>query len=406
MKTRGENGKPVLRVVVHCLWFVVLEGLFVALSLLMFRVFPASPEEQTVAKAWFNKGANRVAVRVFAVGFDFLSLSAHEAPARVTEAVARLPSRSAGCGQPVCRTIDFTSDTLFTLGLGMWLVIVLFAIFGPLRGVGVRSRIRAVVTSAAFFILCFTIRCVIIGGAAYFVDPFTVVHCYDPPLRFVTLSVIVIVGILHFGVEDKDRAEHGRKPTGNPSKVLVAALGVLLGCNGNLSNNTITINVGGGCGDVLPYLAILVMVAWSTVRNFRGRKKAEAGELPRVRVASVEEPAVAEIAKGIVPRLGGRPRKGRQPAFTQKAVAVLCGKSEGTVAGWENGRIKPPFDYRAELRVKGGVEFFDWVREYNAHNGVADIFVQIQKGNVVYTEGLTEREKGLVEEHIRKLRQG
>ena len=129
-------------------------------------------------------------------------------------------------------------------------------------------------------------------------------------------------------------------------------------------------------------------------------------ELPRVRVASVEEPAVAEIAKGIVPRLGGRPRKGRQPAFTQKAVAVLCGKSEGTVAGWENGRIKPPFDYRAELRVKGGVEFFDWVREYNAHNGVADIFVQIQKGNVVYTEGLTEREKGLVEEHIRKLRQG
>ena len=85
---------------------------------------------------------------------------------------------------------------------------------------------------------------------------------------------------------------------------------------------------------------------------------------------------------------------------------MLCGKSEGTVAGWENGRIKPPFDYRAELRVKGGVEFFDWVREYNAHNGVADIFVQIQKGNVVYTEGLTEREKGLVEEHIRKLRQG
>ena len=379
MKTRGENGKPVLRVVVHCLWFVVLEGLFVALSLLMFRVFPASPEEQTVAKAWFNKGANRVAVRVFAVGFDFLSLSAHEAPARVTEAVARLPSRSAGCGQPVCRTIDFTSDTLFTLGLGMWLVIVLFAIFGPLRGVGVRSRIRAVVTSAAFFILCFTIRCVIIGGAAYFVDPFTVVHCYDPPLRVVTLSVIVIVGILHFGVEDKDRAEHGRKPTGNPSKVLVAALGVLLGCNGNLSNNTITINVGGGCGDVLPYLAILVMVAWSTVRNFRDRKR---------------------------PETGGRPRKGRQPAFTQKAVAVLCGKDANTVARWESGAIKPPLDYTSELRMKGGVGFFDWVREYNAHNGVADIFIQIQKGNVAYTEGLTEREKGLVEEYIQALRQG
>ena len=103
---------------------------------------------------------------------------------------------------------------------------------------------------------------------------------------------------------------------------------------------------------------------------------------------------------------GGRPRKGRQPAFTQKAVAVLCGKSEGTVAGWENGRIRPPLGYETELRVNGGVEFFDWVREYCSHFGVADVFVQIQKGNVAYTDGLTEREKGLVEEYIWKLRQG
>lgn len=137
-----------------------------------------------------------------------------------------------------------------------------------------------------------------------------------------------------------------------------------------------------------------------------GEALAGMGELPRVRVASVEEGVVGEIVKGIVPHLGGRPRKGRQPAFTQKAVAVLCGKSEGTVAGWENGRIKPPLDYAVELRVKGGVDFFEWVREYNAHNGVADVFVQIQKGNVAYTEGLTEREKGLVEEYIRELRQG
>ena len=103
---------------------------------------------------------------------------------------------------------------------------------------------------------------------------------------------------------------------------------------------------------------------------------------------------------------GGRPRKGRRPAFTQKAVAVLCGKDVNTVARWESGAIRPPLDYTAELRMKGGVGFFDWVREYNAHNGVADIFIQIRKGNVAYTEGLTEREKGLVEEYIQALRQG
>ena len=104
--------------------------------------------------------------------------------------------------------------------------------------------------------------------------------------------------------------------------------------------------------------------------------------------------------------VGGRPRKGRRPAFTQKAVAVLCGKDVNTVARWESGAIRPPLDYTAELRMKGGVGFFDWVREYNAHNGVADIFIQIRKGNVAYTEGLTEREKGLVEEYIQALRQG
>lgn len=103
---------------------------------------------------------------------------------------------------------------------------------------------------------------------------------------------------------------------------------------------------------------------------------------------------------------GGRPRGGRQPAFTQKAVAVLCGRSEGTVAGWESGRIRPPLGYGPELRARGGVEFFDWVREYCSHFGVADVFVQIRKGNVAYTEGLTEREKGLVEEYIWRLRQG
>ena len=101
---------------------------------------------------------------------------------------------------------------------------------------------------------------------------------------------------------------------------------------------------------------------------------------------------------------GGRPGRGRQPAFTQKAVATLCGKDVNTVARWESGAIRPPLDYTADLRTKGGVGFFDWVREYNAHNGVADVFVQIQKGNVVYTEGLTEREKGLVEEYVWELR--
>ena len=196
----------------------------------------------------------------------------------------------------------------------------------------------------------------------------------------------------------------GRNAAKGLSAALVLALPwVVAGCRGDFSNNSITINVSGGEG-FMPYLAMVALVVWQQYKERRRRR--DGPELPRVRVASVEDGAVGEIAKGIVPYLGGRPKKGRQPAFTQKAVAVLCGKSEGTVAGWENGRIRPPLGYEAELRVRGGVEFFDWVREYSSHNGVADVFVQIKKGNVAYTEGLTEREKGLVEEYIWKLRQG
>ena len=286
----------------------------------------------------------------------------------------------AGYGRPVYKAIDFTTDTLFTLGLSLWLVIVLLAVFCPLKGVGVRSRIKSVVISAAAFIFCFIVRCLILGASACQVEPFAVCHYCDPPLRVIALSAILIIGFGYLLGDDEDETDMGRSSQKVLVAMLIVALDVLVGCNGNLSNNTITVNVGGGGGDVLPYLAILVMVAWSARQNFKGREKAET--------------------------TGGRPRKGRRPAFTQKAVAVLCGKDVNTVARWESGAIRPPLDYTAELRMKGGVGFFDWVREYNAHNGVADIFIQIRKGNVAYTEGLTEREKGLVEEYIQALRQG
>ena len=153
MKTRGESNGLASRSLGGCLGFFVLQGLFVGLSVLLFRLFPANPEEQAAAKAWFDAEANRVAVQVFAIGFEQFSDSDNEAPVGIKGAVARFPSRSAGRSD--VQAIDFSSDTLFTLGLGMWLTIVLFAVLGPLKGVGVRSRIKSVVISAAAFIFCF-----------------------------------------------------------------------------------------------------------------------------------------------------------------------------------------------------------------------------------------------------------
>ena len=319
MKTRGEGGGSALGGLGRCLRFVVLEGMFVALAVLVFRLFPAPPEEQTVAKAWFDKGANRVAVQIFAAGFDHRSALDREAPARVVGTVAWLPSMAAGCGRPVYRAIDFTTDTLFTLGLSLWLIVVLFAVLCPLKDVGVRSRIKSVGLSAAVFIVCFIVRCLILGAAAYRVAPYAVVHYWDIPMRVIALSTILIIGFGYLLGDDEDETVTGRNSQGIPVALFIVALDVLVGCNGNLSNNTITVNVGGGGGDILPYLAILVMVAWSACQNFKGGKRAETA----VREAGRGGPTVKP--------------DGALKKLTQKDVAKLFGPpcNADMVANWE-----------------------------------------------------------------------
>ena len=105
-------------------------------------------------------------------------------------------------------------------------------------------------------------------------------------------------------------------------------------------------------------------------------------------------------------RRGGRPQSGSRPAFSQAAVALLCGRSVDTVARWENGAVRAPLGYTRQLRELGGVAFFDFVREYRSHFGTDDVFARIRRHEVVYTEGLTERERGLVEAYVTRLQRG
>lgn len=115
--------------------------------------------------------------------------------------------------------------------------------------------------------------------------------------------------------------------------------------------------------------------------------------------------AVNQIKQAV--RGGGRPLD--KPAFTQKAVAALCCIKSGaaTVANWETGRTKKvPCGYKKDLREKGGEAFFNFVSEYlrtHRFNKELKLFLE---GKVVYTEGLSEREAGQVQDYINKRRQG
>ncbi len=106
---------------------------------------------------------------------------------------------------------------------------------------------------------------------------------------------------------------------------------------------------------------------------------------------------------------GGRTTGDARPALTQKAVAALCciKSGAGTIANWEKGRTKKvPCGYKKELREKGGTEFFEFVAEYlrtHKFNKELNLFLA---GKVVYTDGLTERETGMVQDFINKRRQG
>ena len=103
---------------------------------------------------------------------------------------------------------------------------------------------------------------------------------------------------------------------------------------------------------------------------------------------------------------GGRPV--RKAAFTQKAVAALLGIKCGaaTIANWERERTKKrPHGYSKELRVNGEKPFFDFVAEYlRTHDG-NERLKQFLRGKVVYTEGLTEKQIGLVQAYAQDLAQ-
>ena len=378
---------------------------FIAISIAFMQLFPV-PQEHPPCRAeqWLNSRANRVVARVVVETFGGCSTPPTRSRARLagTDVVEFL--RETDDGEVRRSMLAFGTDVLFGIGVRVWFVFTLFILIYGIAGGGLGIRILAIGASALGYCLCFALRGAALGIVAASVDLVPLIRFVDPPLRIVVLLSAILSVVLALAMALRIRDGFGRNAAKGLSAALVLALPwVVAGCKDGFSNNSITINVSGGEG-FMPYLAMVALVVWQQYRERRRRR--DGPELPRVRVASVEEGAAGEIARGIVPYLGGRPKKGRQPAFTQKAVAVLCGKDVNTVARWESGAIKPPLDYTAELRVKGGIAFFDWVREYNAHNGVADIFVQIQKGNVVYTEGLTEREKGLVEEYIQELRQG
>ena len=377
---------------------------YIAISIAFMQLFPVPQGHPCRAEQWLNGRANRIAARVVVESFGGCSTPPTRSRARLvgTDVVEFL--RETDGGEMRRSSLAFGSDDLFGIGARVWFVFALAILVYRILGGGLGVRILAIGMSALGYCLCFALRGAALGLVATWVDLVPLIRFVDPPLRLVVMfSAIFSVALAH-AMALRIRGGFRRNAAKGLSAAFVLTLPwVVAGCRGGFSNNSITINVRGGEG-FMPYLAMLALVVWQQYKERRRRR--DGPGLPRVRVASVEECAVGEIAKGIVPYLGGRPKRGRQPAFTQRAVAVLCGKDVNTVARWESGAIKPPLDYTAELRVKGGIAFFDWVREYNAHNGVADIFVQIQKGNVVYTEGLTEREKGLVEEYIQELRQG
>lgn len=333
MSSETDNGSE-SRVASWIGGFLLKQVLFFALSVLLLRIFPIPSAETPNVRIQANSFANRCSAAIVASAYNLTSLPSQQGVSKVIrKTVVQLPQSPSKSEHLFFKSLDFSTDNLFAVGLRGWLIFVLFLFILPPGRVSIRQRIVSIGVSALGFLFLFLWRAVFYGCLAHHFDPCALVATCDNPIRFISVFSILFCGAC------------GLKEPGGSNKIswlsLVYAMAFLLlfailcaitGCKGSISNNHITINVGGG-GDVLPYLVMIVMATWSTINNFKRRRDGA--------------------------DKGGAKPKGALRKLTQKEVADLFGPpcNADMVGNWESygkgggkrGSMPPSAEYNGKL---------------------------------------------------------
>lgn len=95
-------------------------------------------------------------------------------------------------------------------------------------------------------------------------------------------------------------------------------------------------------------------------------------------------------------------RKTGRAAFSREAMAKLCAVSDKTIYNWETGKTSPEIDgYSEALRINGGAELFAWVEDYRRFKQQPQLSKILTHKNIAFLDGITEKDKELIQEYIR-----
>ena len=317
-----------------------------------------------------NRAANFCTARLFVRGFEAISTANGTSKVqhlRRKDILAFSYESPKNCYH--ADSLTFRRDDFFSTGLKVLALFALFLfVYTPQRWT-CHSRVLSFAVSCSSFLALFALRAVAYGLAAHFFHAATIIWFADPIVRVLLLlaALIIALGVLKV----KEGATQKASPTHFRYGLLLSLVPCLLvGCSGNISNNNVTIVVGGTGDSWIILLLGVGMMLWPHIRDSRTRRK-------------VEEKDV-------------KPPKSARTGFTQRQIAKWFQVTEREVKRWESGAATPPNGFSKELRLSGDFERLQVVLK-------AYWDVKRSQGGDVYSSKMILR--GLTDEESYKRRQ-
>ena len=333
MTAKNENDGSALRKHRTAIRFLIRQAIFVVASLIFLHYLPVPSESNGYTEVWRWKGMNRLTAEVVATTYNATRTFHHKDEARIAfSAAVQLPFRMNGRETPIYNTLDFAYDNLFGIAVRCLVIFILAILILNPNNAKLKFRLQAMALAAAAYPCFHVLRGALFGMSIHLVDPIFYVQHIDPFVRVFCLAAFPAVGIARLPDNDKSESVRRTQIKSISAAAVIAVISlVLAGCKGSFSNNTITVNVGGG--DVLPYIAIFVMGGWSTFKKFKQK--------------------ITGADKG-----AAKP-KGALKKLTQKEVADLFGPpcNADMVGNWESygkdgvkrGAMPPSAEYGGKL---------------------------------------------------------
>ena len=277
-----------------------------------------------------NRAANYCTARLFVRGFETIST------ANGTSKILHLRRKDILVfsyeSPKYCYHADsltFRKDDFFSTGLKVLALFALFLFFYTPQRWTCHSRVLSFAVYGASFLALFALRAVAYGLAAHFFHAATIICFADPIVRILLLlaALLAAMGVLR----QKAASSPGEYPLHFRYGLILALVPCLfVGCTGDISNNNVTIVVGGTGDSWIVLLLGAGMMLWPHVRDWRRRRKVEEKEV--------------------------KPPKSARSGFTQRQIAKWFQKTEREVKRWESGTATPPNGYTKELRLSGDFE--------------------------------------------------